>query len=129
MKNLTRERGTLNNKHCIEEVESVQAELNKLRNRNILFKEQLSDALSREVGPDFVEKAEWYQQCFLETDQVIDILRHDLNMLLNKLKLDNPTADEEIQCGQLKTDVKKLARSIIGISRSFRTFLKQDSVN
>ena len=129
MKNLTREIGKLNNKHCIEEVERVQAELNELRNRNILFKEQLSDALSRDVSPDFVEKAEWYQQCFLETDQVIDILRHDLNMLLNKLKLDNPTADKDIQCSKLKTDVKKLARSITEISRSFHTFLEQDPAN
>lgn len=113
----------------IEEVKKIQTALNELRNRNLLLKEQLSEALSQDVNTDFVEKAEWFQQCFLATDQVIDLLRHEINTLLKDLSDGGRKPDSENQCTKLKTDVKKLGRSMGENERMFRTFLARDPAN
>jgi len=115
--------------NCIEEVQEVQAALNDLRDDNILLKEQLSEALSQDVSTDFVEKAEWFQQCFLETDQVIDLLRHEINILLKNLQNSDRTEQFESQCNKLKTDVKKLAHSTGENASMFRSFLARDTAN
>lgn len=113
----------------IEEVKKIQTALIELRNRNLLLKEQLSEALSQDVNTDFVEKAEWFQQCFLETDQVIDLLRHEINALLKDLHNGDHKPESESQCIKLKTDVKKLGRSMDENERMFRTFLAHDPAN
>ncbi|MFA6059134.1 MAG: hypothetical protein WC756_13100 [Taibaiella sp.] len=75
--------------HCIKECRKWPAILNELRTRNVQLKEQLSQAIKGDVSLSFVEQAEIFQQKFVEKDQILELLRHDVRAMLDKL-LEHP---------------------------------------
>ncbi|PZF74863.1 hypothetical protein [Taibaiella soli] len=113
----------------IEAVRKAQIELEELGNRNIRLKEELSEAVRREVNAAFVEKAERFQQSFLEKDQIIALLRHDARILIEKLKLDIATDADLVQCTRLKADVRRLASNASENTLSFQSFLANEPAN
>ena len=99
--------------------------LNELRMENIRLKNELSEAVSHEVSLDFVEEAELFQQRFVEKDQVIDLLRHDINILLHTYE--PITVAEERQYIVLEKDMEQLIHEFRQMKISFRGFLSPGS--
>jgi hypothetical protein len=94
--------------HLIKECRKWQSALNDLRTRNVQLKEQLSQAIHGEVSLSFVEQAEFFQQQFVEKDQIIDLLRHDINSMLSKISENEMICNEIPQYNILQKDIAKL---------------------
>jgi len=107
--------------YYIKESKKWLTSLNDLRGENIHLKNQLSEAVSREVSPDFVEEVERFQQLFVEKDQIIDLLRYDINILL--YSKDPITDTEERQYQVLEKDIEQLAHEFHQMRASFSSFL------
>lgn len=109
--------------YYLKEGRTWQFILNELRTENIRLKNQLSEAISHEVSPTFVERAEQFQQQFIEKDQVMDLLRHDINTMLYKVSDYTGTDAEERQYTLLEKDIEKLIYEFHQMKISFSGFL------
>lgn len=109
--------------HCIKECREWQTVLNELRARNVQFKGQLSRAINRDVSPSFIEQAEVFQQKFVEKDQILDLLRHDVKSMLDKLSEHLVSAAAERQYTILKKDIVKLIDEFHNMETSFARFV------
>jgi regulator of replication initiation timing len=108
-----------------KELRKWQELLKSLRMENTQLKDRLSGAISREVSNDFVDKAELYQQRFIEKDQVIDILRLEVHYLLQKFSASENSAGNEQQYRVLEKDIEKLIAEFQQMALSFSSFLNQ----
>lgn len=97
--------------------------LNELRIENTRLKDRLSEAISGNVSLDFVEQAEHFQQRFIESDQVVDLLRHDVNAFLYKLTEQKMKGVAEHQCVTLAKDIEQLIFEFNKMKISFMNFL------
>ena len=109
--------------HFIKECRKWQAALSDLRTRNILLKEQLSQAIKGDVSYAFVEQAEIFQQQFVEKDQIVDLLRHDVMSMLDKPPEYVITSNAEPQYTILQNDILKLADEFYQMEISFSRFV------
>lgn len=114
---------TFDRSHYISESRKWLTALNELRAENILLKEQLSEAVQREVSPRFVEQADLFQQSFIEKDQIMDLLRYDINNLLYRLPDRNMNSADERQCIVLEKDMRQLVLEFGQMKTSFAGFL------
>ncbi|MFA6059149.1 MAG: hypothetical protein WC756_13175 [Taibaiella sp.] len=109
--------------HCIKECRKWQTVLNELRTRNVQLKEQLSQAIKGDVSLSFVEQAEIFQQKFVEKDQILELLRHDVRAMLDKLLEHGITGTVERQYSLLKKDIAKLMDEFYQMEMSFSEFV------
>jgi hypothetical protein len=109
--------------HCIKECRKWQTLLNELRIQNIGLKEQLSQAISHDVSLEFVEQAELYHQMFLDKDQLIDLLRHDINIILSAMPQPGIADNEGLQYIILRKDIEKLISDFHQMEISFSRFV------
>lgn len=65
-------------------IRSWTTALEKLRQENVQLKNRLSTAIQQQVSRSFLDEAELFQQRFIDKDQVIDLLRHDISLLARK---------------------------------------------
>jgi hypothetical protein len=113
--------------YCIKECKKWLTVLNELRIENIQLKEQLSKAINQDVSLTFVEQAEQFQQQFLEKDQIIDLLRHDIKTMLDKLYEHTTIGMEEHQYAILEKDISKLIHEFHQVAISFYQLLAKNS--
>jgi len=107
--------------YYITESKKWLTSLHELRGENIRLKDQLSEAISRDVSPDFIDTVERFQQLFLEKDQIIDLLRHDIKVLLYSKE---PITDsEERQYIVIEKDIEQLTDDFHKMKTSFGDFL------
>lgn len=110
----------------IQAVKEWQTFLNNLRLENISLKNRLSEAISHDVSTAFVEQAEHFQQRFVEKDQVMDLLRHDINTILQDTAPVAVTEADQRQYRMLEKDMQRLRDEFNQMKRSFATFLSLD---
>lgn len=109
-----------NNSYYEEESRKWLATLHDLKIENIRLKNQLSQTISGPVAPDFLEQAERFQQHFVEKDQLIDLLRHEINTLLPRLSApDQPADSYERQCIILAKDIDRLIHEFDQMKQAF----------
>lgn len=109
--------------HCIKECRKWQTVLNELRTRNVQLKEQLSQAVNGDVSLSFVEQAELFQQKFVEKDQILELLRHDVKAMLDKLSEHPTNGAADRQYTMLKKDMVKLMDEFHHMEISFSQFV------
>jgi hypothetical protein len=112
--------------HCIKECRKWQAILSGLQMQNIRLKEQLSFAISHDVSLEFVEQAELYHQMFLDKDQLIDLLRHDMNVMLPEISQPEITDNAIRQYIMLSKDIEKLISEFHQMEMSFLGFIAEN---
>lgn len=83
------------------ESESWKRMLEFMQQENVHLKTRLAEVLKKDVKEDFLEKAEYFQSCFLHIDERIAFLRSDIAEI-NKMVL-----MELFHDGHLKDLVKK----------------------
>ncbi|WP_118953488.1 hypothetical protein [Taibaiella helva] len=113
----------LNSSYYIKEGRKWLNALNDLRAENIRLKDQLSEAISREVSLDFVEQADRFQQRFVEKDQVLDLLRHEINIVLAQIAGREIVPADERQYQLLEKDMEHLIHEFHQMKLSFADFL------
>lgn len=100
--------------------------LNELRQDNIDLKNKLSETLQkRDANRSFVENADRYQQNILIKDQVFDLFRHDLTVLIAKLKTLSKIEKETLV---LERDINKITEDFFKMKAALEDYLttKQD---
>ena len=71
--------------HMDAQVKGGLCLLDKVRQENARLKDTLSDLVQLDISRYDIDYAEYYQQRFLEIDQVVDLLRHDMINFLIKV--------------------------------------------
>lgn len=100
--------------------------LNELKVENIHLKNQLSEIIRGQVNQKFVEQAEWFQQRFVEKDQVIDLLRYEMRTLRDNLSGPEILSEEKArQFVILEKDIEHLAYQFRQMKVSFNGLLSQ----
>ncbi|ANH80840.1 hypothetical protein A8C56_07465 [Niabella ginsenosidivorans] len=100
--------------------------LNELKVENILLKNRLSETISGQVDLKFIEQAECFQQRFVEKDQVIDLLRHEISILLQKVSdRGKITNSGKFQCAVLERDIHRLVYEFQQMKISFISLLSR----
>jgi hypothetical protein len=100
--------------------------LAQLRIENIRMKYELSGIIQKDIDADLLEKAENFQQCFVQKDQLMDLLRLDLNHLLCKL---DDTKEIPPLYLQIRNDMEKLMVEFNTLCNYFHRFAMVDNVN
>ncbi|MBS1741934.1 MAG: hypothetical protein JST81_02760 [Bacteroidetes bacterium] len=95
---------------------------------NAYFKTRLSQALDNNIDKEFLEKAEYFQNCFLETDDKLHALKK--NIVLFQRQLKNSLVVDSALIKRLLLDHHKLdaeiAECIMGfekLKKAFSTYL------
>ncbi|MBZ4191620.1 hypothetical protein [Niabella beijingensis] len=99
--------------------------LTELKMDNVQLKDWLSKAISGQVSSDFVEKAELFQQQFIEKDLVIDLLRRDIVVLREETSVNEMTDEDKAQYKMLEKAVKQLQVEFQKMKLSFIAFLNR----
>lgn len=97
--------------------------LSGLRIENVSLKEQLSEAVRKEVSPAYVMEAEQFLQYFIDQDQVIDLLRYDISRLLAAWTAEGLSRDDERRYHKLEQDTSQLIAAFSLKKNAFIRFL------
>ncbi|RXK86941.1 hypothetical protein [Filimonas effusa] len=103
--------------------------LDELRQVNILLKNRLVHALKQDVSRNFIETAEYYHQKFIDKDQLIRLLRHDITSLLEEhIDAQDDSAPWLSRFFTLEKDMQRIISEFSGMKAAFETYLseKQD---
>lgn len=106
-----------------QEIGKWRQSLYELRLKNSRLKDLLSEAIQREVQLSFIEQAEDFQQKFIDKDQVIELLRRDLNYISARAHTGAYSEDDRQQLSVLDRDIRKFLHEFREMEHSFRTFL------
>lgn len=109
-----------------ESVNRWQSVLAQLRIENIRMKYELSGIIRKDIDADLLEKAESFQQRFLQKDQLMDLLRLDLNQLLRQLDTAENVPPSYLQ---IRQDMEKLIQEFNTLSNYFCTFAMATEAN
>lgn len=113
-------------RYGLNEIRRCLAILNELKVENTHLKNQLSDMIRGQVDPKFIEHAEWFQQRFVEQDQVIELLRYEIRILRDNLSGTKITSGEETrQFVTLEENIAHLAYQFQQMKGSFKGLLYQ----
>lgn len=80
--------------------------LEQLKQENIFLKQRLASALKLDTTKTFLERAESLQLQFLQNDQALALLHHDLVMLYQQSK------PNKMQMEGLELDLEKMQQEI-----------------
>lgn len=101
--------------------------LDCIMQENIILKNRLSNAVQQEVSKAYIERAENFQQRFIEKDQIVELLRHEINTLLMS-HYNHSHSQEEINLVRkrfllLKRDIQKVKDEFDFLKSSFEEYL------
>ncbi len=127
------EENNLKLKQVSREAEGWKKILGFLQQENILQKNKLAEMLGNHHGQngDLLEIAEQYQHQFLQQDQALRLMWHDiaeLEKLVEEKKSDNGQS-KKISQGQKKLgeEIKTLEKNFARLKTRFNNFLRADS--
>jgi polyhydroxyalkanoate synthesis regulator phasin len=99
-----------------------QAKIDALRFENNRMKDRLANAMSKDVSISFLEEAEMFHQEFMDKDQIIDLIRHEMaNMLLTEEN--TISLSRRQQSVNLKKDIRRLERELSKLGDLFSSHL------
>lgn len=93
----------------IGEVKVWQSVLEKYRYKSVLLKERLSQSILTIDDLSLIEEAEQFQLTFINHEQIIDLLRHEMSLLLkNTYSDDDSIADLQKMVYSIGKDISKM---------------------
>lgn len=101
-----------------ERIKGWQAQLDQLRFANNKLRDCLAKAISREVSTALLEEAEHFNQKFIDMDQIIELMRHEINGL-SHYGGEAMTEQEGILLLQFKKDMERCENEFYNLGRSF----------
>ena len=98
--------------------------LDFLQQENIHLKTRLAELIKHNtVGPEVLEKAEYFQNNFLNKDTVIALLRRDIKLF----QLDEKQAETNRKHKTLRLDMEKMEKEFINLRTDFNNYLRKVS--
>lgn len=106
-------------------VRGLLFELDYLKQENTNLKNGLSAALQDQVNGSFIEKAEEFQQMFINKDQVIDLFRHEVTALAIETSPDTENGEEPGKIGQMQREIEVLTTCFFEMKAAFEKYLSE----
>lgn len=100
-------------------------ELDYLKQENANLKNGLSKALQNKASRNFIEKAEEFQQMFINKDQVIDLFRHEVTALATESPLDGMNGQESEKVVQMQQEIEVLITCFFEMKTTFEKYLSE----
>ena len=98
--------------------------LDFLQQENIHLKTRLAELIKHNsVGPDVLEKAEYFQNSFLNKDTVIALLRRDIKLF----QQEGTQPEVSIKRKTLRLDMEKMEKEFINLRTDFNNYLRKVS--
>ncbi len=113
-----------NNQLFDRKISAWQAVLEEVKLENNSLKNLLAEAISKNVSRKFVEQAEIFQQKFVDKDQVLDLLRHDISSLLKNRGI---TLKSGSQLKTLGRDIIRIQSELRHLKSAFYQYLQSQS--
>jgi len=99
-----------------------QDRVEALRSENNSMKEHLTALIRQDVTPPLLERAEMFHQEFMNKDQIIDLVRHELAMF--PLREDGTLRPaDELQYASLRKDINRLESELAQLKSAFSQYL------
>ncbi len=109
--------------YCLGAVEKWQLMIKDLKLENSRLKDKLSEALHHKDLSSFMDQAEYFQQRFIEKDQVLDLFRQDILSLRDMLDTKGMTKAGTELFLLLKSDLKKIVLEFQQLKKIFFDFI------
>ena len=106
-------------------VRELLFELDCLKQENANLKNGLSLALQDKVNGNFIEKAEEFQQMFINKDQVIDLFRHEVTALAIERSSDTGNGEEPGKIVQMQREIEVLTTCFFEMKAAFEKYLSE----
>ena len=98
-------------------------ELDYLKQENANLKNGLSRALQAKVNGNFIQKAEEFQQMFINKDQVIDLFRHEVSALTTAGQPDARNERAFGKVAQMQQEIEVLSACFFELKAAFEKYL------
>lgn len=107
------------------EIKEWSTTIDNLKQENVILKNRLSEVVKGTLSNSLIDSAESFQQKFINKDQVIDLLRHDISDLLAGISKRNMAGDNDDKISLLRRDVQRIVLEFNKMKSSFERFLSQ----
>ena len=97
-----------------------------LKQENTFLKNRLAAVLDHKTDKDFLALAEQYQNRFIINDELIDELRHDINLQENGfIQQDNTAFDHKTirQQDKFRNEMEYFEKNFLGLKNEFNKYL------
>lgn len=112
------------NNRGLEQIKDWQLQIDQLRLENNRLRDRLAKIISMEVSASFLEKAEHFNQKFIDMDQIIELMRHEVTDLISTS--DNVISEQvDVTFIRFKQDIERCEREFINLKRSFLDHLSR----
>jgi hypothetical protein len=116
----------------IYESESWKRLLFFYKEENIYCRNRLSEILSDSVSEELLERSEYFQGCFLMSDETIEWLMDEIQQH-KKILIQNNSDIQMLECAirnqqRLKNDIVKAEEVLLKLKREFNDFLAESVV-
>ncbi|MEO6670331.1 MAG: hypothetical protein ABIN36_12695 [Ferruginibacter sp.] len=111
-----------------QEALSWDRTMNYYLQENSFFKTRLAQVLEQKMSHAFLEKAEYFQNCFVHNDEGMKGLKTDIDILLRLIKEFSAAkkADENalsVKCRKLDNEIKNFTKKFDEIKSTFNQYL------
>lgn len=107
------------------EIKTWLSIVDNLKQGNVFLKNRLSEAVKGPLSDSLIDSAESFQQNFINKDQIIDLLRHDITDLLAGLSKRTMADNNDDKISLLHRDVERIVLEFDKMKYSFEHFLSQ----
>lgn len=103
-------------------------ELMEMSHMTVTLKTLLAEALGGQVPRSFVDGAEFFQQAFIRKDEVLALVRHEVNE--QKQALSQPLPDQALPAPllrkqkNLRRDMRRLMKDLVLLKADFEQYLR-----
>ena len=116
----------------IYESESWKRLLFFYKEENIYCRNRLSEILSDSVSEELLERSEYFQGCFLMSDETIEWLMDEIQQH-KKILIQNNSDIQMLECAirnqqRLKNDIVKAEEVLLKLKKEFNDFLAESVV-
>src|SRR6476619_3589353 len=116
----------------IYESESWKRLLFFYKEENIYCRNRLSEILSDSVSEELLERSEYFQGCFLMSDETIEWLMDEIQQH-KKILIQNNSDIQMLECAirnqqRLKNDIVKAEEVVLKLKKEFNDFLAESVI-
>jgi hypothetical protein len=114
----------MNLEQLYHELDTWTRTLNYIQQENIHMKNRLAAIVKNGLANELLEKVEYFQNCFLNKDAVIGLLRQDI---AHENKLEQALLDKEIieAHNKLRKDMDLMEKEFSGLKFDFNNYLSE----
>jgi len=99
--------------------------LDYIRQENVLLKDQLSVLLQLEITPGDIQTAEWFHQKFIENDQIVELLRYEINTVYSQRRSELKTRQGLLMNKRFQMiyiDIQNIKKEFLLLKEDFNHF-------